>query len=117
MTSLLSLADEQAKPADSDFSSVYAKYQSALEKQNTEETLKYAELSYELGKSKFSGTPENLSNLKYNLAIALDEANKSPESFALFEEIKKEYANLYGNMKTLHRFFTITLHLGSIIVV
>lgn len=78
------------------FSQAYGKYTTAVESENTAESLKYAKLSLRLGEKKFGLDSENATNLKYNLALSLAANQQPQEAFDVFGEIAQRYEELYG---------------------
>lgn len=88
--------------AQDSFSDAYKQYNKAIENDNTQDAVTYAEQALALGEIKFGEASENAANLKYNLALSLSDNKQGSEAFDVFLSVIEDYARLYGEDSQQH---------------
>jgi hypothetical protein len=91
-----STAAQAAQP--SEFNRIYQSYLSAVESGNKKQVLTLAEESFTLGEREFGGAHENVTALRYNLALAQSKMHLGDQAHEHLEMVKAAYANTHGNL-------------------
>lgn len=93
------LCSQPSFASDSDgFNSIYKAYTQAQKSGDKDQTLALAQKAVELGKIKFATDSESLTNLKYNLAYALTDAQQVELAEDIHQEIRKAYKQQFGEV-------------------
>lgn len=90
--------------AQDNFGAAYTSYTQAIAIKDYAAAVEYAKSAYELAKTKYQDAPENLINLKHNLALAYSGNKQSDEAFSLMKEVVSQNAQHYGELSQEHYF-------------
>ena len=89
-----------AASESSELLSLYKQYQQAIEAQDDETALKFAQLAYEAGVKELSPDSETLANLKFNLAQSYFNNKDFKQAYVFVEDTPSIFKKIFGDLST-----------------